>query len=423
MKNTLYTIIALFICGIASGQETIIQVDQGPNYSQTVYLNLEDLDTTIVDFTTWDIAFSGSARSVGILINEAAISGEGSSPIELYLTSSTNFDDVDISQVQDTLYNGDDSYTDGAFNQPADTSNQFDFGWGEYNPATHFVVGTKIFIIKLRDASYKKIRIDQYAGSQYTFTYADLNGENLVTDSIDIADFEGKALAYYSIRDQKTLDLEPENWDLKFTRYITSLLAEPGVYLDYHVVGTLTKPGVEVAVASNIDPANVEFEDYADSLTTDIDAIGHEWKYFDLNTFVYSIVENQVFFVKTPKNEIYKIQFLDFEGSSTGISTLKITYIETLSALAKPQEYISQSTVFPNPALGGQAKIKFHSDQFRQNARLLVHNSVGQQVYLRNVSITQGENVHSLPHISVPGLYYVTLRTEDGVSTLRLINN
>lgn len=425
MKNYLYTTIILLFCATTYGQDTIIQVDQGAGYSQTVFLNLADNEMTTIDYTTWDIAFSTAGRSVAILVNEAATSGPTSKPVELFVTSSTDFEEVaDTTLITDTLYNGDVSLTDGAFNSASDTSNVFDFGWGEYNPATHFVNGTRIFILQLRDGTYKKIRIDQYAGSQYTFTYADLDGKNLVTDSVNVADYEGKTLAYYSLRDQKVVDLEPENWDLKFTRYNTPVPYpdSPDEYLDYYVLGVLVRPDVEVAIASDIDPDSVKFEDYADSLTSDMNAIGHEWKVLDFSTKTYTIDENQVFFVKTLKNEVYKIQFLDFEGSSTGVTTLKSTLAEVLSALAAPQEYINETILFPNPVIGGQAKIKFQSEELRQNALLQISNTLGQEVYTQKINILRGENIYTLPRLSVPGLYYVLLRTEDGITTLPLIN-
>src|SRR5690606_7861117 len=134
---------------------------------------------------------------------------------------------------------------------------------------------------------------------------------------------------------------EPEHWDLKFTRYNIPVEdpSSPGVYLDYRVTGVLTRPGTEVAVATNIDPETVAFEDFADSLTNAPDAIGYEWKAYDFGSMQYTVTQNEVYFVKTVNDEVYKIQFLDFEGSSTGVTTFRITLEEVISAL-EPQEYI-----------------------------------------------------------------------------------
>lgn len=427
MKQLIFTLTSLFLGTAAFTQDTIIQVDQGAGYKQSVFLNLEDQQTTIVDYTTWDIAFGTANRSATILYNEAAVSGENSNPLELYVTSSTDFEAADTTLITDTLYNGDSALTDGAFGMAADTSNGLDFGWGMYDINTHNLNGTRIFILKLRDNTYKKIRIDQMQSrnNKFLFTYGDLDNENIVTDSIDMNDYDGKTLAYYSLKDQQALDLEPQEWDLKFTRYNTPVATDevPEGFLNYQVTGVLSRPGVEVAVASEIDPSTVEFEDFAENLTDAMDAIGYDWKYFDLNTFQYSVIEDEVFFVKTPDNEVYKLQFLDFEGTSTGVTTIQITFEQVISSLVTAPDYITATTLFPNPVTGSEAQIRFHSEEFKRDARLLVNNSIGQEVFNQKINILQGENTYALPVLTTPGIYYVILRTEDGITSLPLINN
>lgn len=427
MQKLIYTIIALLVGNAILFAQEYVQIDQGKNYSKTVFLDLKSLETTTVDFTKWDIAFGTVGRSATILYNEAAISGENSTPLELYVTSSTNFDSTELSMVTDTLYNGDSSLGDGAFGVPADPSNGLDYGWGMYDITSHNLNGTRIFILKLRDGSYKKIRIDQLQtrSNIFHFTYSDLDNSNTVKDSINMNDHADQTLAYYSLTEQSTVDIEPAEWDLKFTRYNTPVETDevPQGFLNYQVTGTLSYPGVEVAVASNINPETVSFDDYRDSLKTDMDAIGHDWKFFDLNTFQYSVLDDQVFFVKTLDNEVYKLHFIDFEGASTGVSTVEVTLVEVISSLAPAPEYIKETILFPNPANGGQAQIRFQSDELKRDAKLIVHNAVGQEIYHQNINIMQGENSFRLPLLSTPGLYYVVLKTNDGLTSLPLINN
>lgn len=240
---------------ISQAQENILQIDQGKNYTQSVFLDLATKEVTTIDFTTWDIAFATGARDVSVLINEAVKGGEAGRSLHLFSTSSNDFSETDMTQIKDTLFNGDAALSDGAFNTVKDTANAFDFGWGLYNPSTHIVSGTQIFIIQLRNGDYKKIRIDKYDTQKYTFIYAD-------------------------------------------------------------------------------------------SLSKAQDAIGYEWKYFDRNTFQYTILDDLAYFVKTPNNEVYKIQFLDFEGASTGVTTIKATLEEVLSSLTTPPEYIKSTQVF-----------------------------------------------------------------------------
>ncbi len=427
MKTLIYSIITLLTFSTAWSQD-IIQIDQGENYTQSVYLDLSDNEMTAVDYTTWDIAFANSARSASIYINEAVSSAEGSGAVALYLTSASELAEADTNLITDTLYNQEGPDADGAFNAPKDTTDNFDFGWGSYDIMTHNLNGTRVFIIKLRDGSFKKFKVNvfQTRNLKYTFSYSDLDGENAVTDSINLGDFEGKAFAFYSLADQKALDLEPENWDLQFTRYNFPVAnpEAPGGYMNYLVTGVISRPGTEVAVASDIDPETVEFETYQDSLTTAPDAIGYEWKFFDLNTFQYSIVENEVYFVKTNDNEVYKLQFLDFEGASTGVSTLRSTLVEVLSALTTPPDYIRETRLYPNPATSASTvTLRFQSDQFKEVAHLGISNAMGQMMYSQKINVRQGENNLTLPHLITPGLYYVILRTVDGTMALPLINN
>ncbi len=427
MQKLIYTLTALCLTFSAIGQGEIIQIDQEKGYTRTVFLNLNNLEMTSVDYTQWDIAFGTANRTTTILYNEATLSSDNSIPPELYVTSSTNFDSTDLTMVTDTLYNGDSSIGDGAFGLPADTTNPFDYGWGLYDLASHNLNGTRIFILKLRDGSYKKIRIDrlQTRSNIFYFTYADLNNENKVTDSIHMNDHAGKTLAYYSLKDQKVVDIEPDEWDLQFTRYNTPVETDevPQGYLNYLVTGVFSRPGVEVAKVTGIDPAQVKYEDHTDKLTDAMDAIGHDWKYFDLNTFQYSVNEDEVYFVKTTDNEIYKLHFLDFEGASTGVSTLEITFVEVISSSITAPEYIKETVVFPNPVTAGQAQIRFHSQELKRDAVLTVNNSLGQEVYHHSITIQPGENTFPLPVLQTPGMYYVVLRTADGLATLPLINN
>ena len=56
------------------------------------------------------------------------------------------------------------------------------------------------------------------------------------------------------------------------------------------------------------------------SLLVQPNIIGHDWKDFDLGTFTWEVFDDLVYFIETPDNDIWQLQFIDFEGSSTGVS-------------------------------------------------------------------------------------------------------
>ena len=142
--------------------------------------------------------------------------------VELYLTNSTDFATVD-STAMTRIYNEDISWSEGAFNHVKIEEDPADYGWGTYDFTSHQVNGSRIYIIKLRNGDFKKIEIQSLISGIYTFRYANLDGSNEETHTIDKADYDGKTLAYFSIENGTAQDLEPVQWDLVFTRYQTVL--------------------------------------------------------------------------------------------------------------------------------------------------------------------------------------------------------
>src|SRR5690606_2542791 len=87
------------------------------------------------------------------------------------------------------LRNGYDSWSNGAFND--DVATGATYGWGEYTGGPlHNVEGTKIFLIKLSDNTYRKLKIDLTSSSsifQATHDFLD-NSDETVTQ-ITISDY------------------------------------------------------------------------------------------------------------------------------------------------------------------------------------------------------------------------------------------
>ncbi|WP_236978832.1 HmuY family protein [Membranihabitans maritimus] len=415
MNTNIYTLF-LLLCTWPVFSQEIEQIDQGTNYTQTVYYDLASGEKTAVDYTQWDIAFSVANRSVGVLINESVSGADDATAVSLYSIDTLDFAGADTTMISDTLFNSSVSWGQGAFNEAADTSDVFDFGWGLYSPSNHILTGNRVFIVKLRSGVYKKLLINEYSNSQYKFTYADLDGENEVIDSVASSDYMGKTLAYYSLEDQAALDVEPEEWDLQFTRYVTPLVAGPGIILQYSVTGVLINAGVEVAEAQGVDPETVSFDSYADSLSTDLETIGYDWKSYDFNAGAYSVPEDLVYFVKTANDSIWKIQFLDFDNT-TGTSTFEKTFIEVLANNALVPSFVKSTNLFPNPIRGGQLTLEFDSKRTIHNATVSIYNSVGQNLSNQVVQIRQGPNRITTEVNSGSGMHYLMVRMGESVLT------
>ena len=338
----------IFFLAFANAQE-VDQVSVGASYTLQTYYDISTGDVYEVENDAWDIAFSNmGVQDAGVFINESA-SLTGTS-IKLFLTDINEWNEeiIDTSPFVDSLaiYNPEQNWEEGALNTVKDPDSAFDYGWGAYSVSSHTVVGDKIWVIKKRDGSFLKLQIQELASSVYSFRYADLDGNNEVTYSISKADYDSGQLIYFSFETQEEFTI-PIDYDLIFQRYTTPLDAGDGTFLEYTVTGILLAPNTQAVVADGVDIYDVEEEDYVDAYSDLPTTIGHEWKAFDF-TSGWIIDEDRVQFVRTSDNEIYKVLFYDFEGSSTGITTLEKTYLGVVSSSSDLQ--MSEITIYPNPS-------------------------------------------------------------------------
>jgi len=297
---------------------TTESLSMGAGYANDIYYRLSDGLTTSVPRTDWDIAFIVSAREAAVLINGAA-----GVTLKAYPVSGWSWDaaiDTTGYSTWALLNNSDTTWTEGAFNMNAtDFPN---YGWGNYDMVTHNVNGVFLYIITTRAGSMKKIWIEKKLSVEqtYEFRYANLDG----TDEHDVTlDLSGRTnnFDYYSIDTNEEVDREPDasTWDIVFTKYIDNSI-------NYPVTGVLQNIDItaQEGAAADMSPDHMPETGYL----TDMSTIGSDWKTIDMTTYKYSIDDSKVYYVKDRDNNIYRIQFKTFEGSSTGnlsfdISTIK----------------------------------------------------------------------------------------------------
>lgn len=409
-KLTLF-LIAIFGFASLTAQE-FVQVPLGGSYANQAYYNI---GTDAMDFLpnqSWDLAFATAPGSAGIFVNEASASSmAGAAPeLRLYLSYTTDFaEEIEpaLLAFSDSLYNEEIDWDNGAFNNPKDALNSDDYGWGTYNPANQAIEGDRVFALQLRNDSWKKIFIESMASGLYTLKYADLDGANEGTITIDKADFAGSPLVLYSFT-TGTAEASPANWDLLFTRYRTALDPGDGVLLQYMVTGVLSGPGVETAEARGVDPLTVDYEPYLDSLGTQLDIIGQDWKRFDLGSFMWIVDPERAFFVKTADN-LWKVVFYAFDGTSTGIFTFEKTYLGLIQRTESPSGNVSGLSVFPNPAVEDMT-VSFSLKEQRLRLPLSLVDGLGRTVWQTAVRGDAGLNVLNL-RLNAPaaGVYWLVV--------------
>lgn len=399
-----YFLTTLFTCLLLSNlvSQTIDIASVGASYSQQTFYNISTGETESLANESWDIAFSNlGSNDGGVFINES--STFMGTALELFQAETTDWD-IDIKNTddlteEDRIYNPELDWEVGAFNTVKDSSSSMDYGWGEYNPSTETIEGTKIFLIKKRNGTFIKMQIESLNGDNYTFKYANLDGSNEKNITFSKAEYDQK-LIFFSFNTESFIETSIE-YDIIFLRYSTLLDAGNGTLVEYTVAGGLLAPGAEAAVATDIDPLSVKEEDYADDYTTIPTVIGSDWKFFDFS-LGWVIDFERVYFIKANDGSKYKMQFIDFGGSSTGKITIEKEKLGPTSINNYPRVDIS---VFPNPVVND---IQFNIN-LDNNTKLHLINSSGQVIY----SGALINNSFTFPEGTANGQYFGIIKSEE----------
>lgn len=414
MKTILFSTICLWAIAVQAQETQSISTGQG--YNQQCYVNLADGTGHQKANTSWDIAFSVAPEDAGIFINESVGSAQGALAIQAYFTVSDDFNAVPEPAFFEgyPLYNREVSWSYGALNEYHEPGNPNDFGWGVYDPGTQEIQGVYVYAIQLRDGSYLKLQIQSLINGVYTFRYANFDGSGEVTKTISKSDHAGKMLAYFSFQTGTTVDIEPANgFDLIFCRYY-DLLHQGGDSVQYLVTGILSADGVEVAEARQVNPDSVQYQDFIDSLSTIPDIIGQDWKFFDLNAFAWILEENLVYFVKTRDDRVWKIQFIEFQGSGSGTAVFEKTDLGIISGVHDPLSPVTEFLIYPNPASSEVNVLYQLRNVGVSNLNFQLLDASGNLIHTYSTRAGDGLNVFTMDQDDLSsGVYFIRLTNRD----------
>lgn len=416
-----------FLIAIIFNINAQVQITTGAGYQSQTFYNLADNAVKTIKNTDWDLAFSVyGQQDGGVFINEAAGSSMGQAvpSIELYKTSAKVFADVvtegSINLKEDRLYNDEKnkSWANGAFNETRDKKAPFDYGWGAYNPASSSVAATKVYALKGRDGKFRKIEITSLKGVVYTVRYANLDGSDEKTFTVDKSKFAGKTLAYFSFATNSTADLEPAAFDLWFTRYV-SYITQGGTTAQYNVTGILAGNGVQVVRAAGIDPTKIKADDYKTKYSSQLDTIGSDWKTVDIATGKWTVPADRAYFVKTKSNDIYKIVFIDFEGSPTGTATLEKMYIGKFVSVNDISSSIRYK-VFPT-IVQNEVNVAFDLEA-NETFDFSIIDMNGRTVLNKKIEASSGFQVQNIDVSNLlSGTYIARLSSKNGIATSKIV--
>ena len=199
---------------------------------------------------------------------------------------------------------------------------------------SHFLAPETLYIIdRGRDTSgdylgYARLYITDFSNpaSSFTLTIESLNQDSAVILPITL-DSDGARSHFSAITfDQKEIEPPLDEYDIWITQY-TELLDEESPYL---VTGILT-PGENTTVYQApfsqwdslliSDWSNLEF-------SSEWNAIGFDWKSYDINAGTYSIDTERLYCIKTDAGREFLIRILDFYDDSGSTGTFTFESIE-----------------------------------------------------------------------------------------------
>ncbi len=405
----------LIVWTAASKAQMVSQVVSiQPGYTNQAFYSMNNGIVSNVNNTDWDLAFQIRGFAASILINSKNnVRLWNANKSVAQWSSMTSADTTGIiNNPTYELFNADTSWDFGAFNRTNDTSNAFDLGWGLYDQLTHAITGDSVYYIKVGASDYRKIMIVSLSGGVYTFKFANVDGSNEITSTLAKSNFTGKFFGYYSIVNNVFVAREPDynTWDLTFCQYLAT---DP---ILYKVSGVLSNDSVFVAKAYPVDTVISSAAGF--TFSEKINAIGYDWKAFDLNSNSWLISDSLVYFVTDRSGNTWKMVFTGFDGSSTG------NYF-FYKGPATPTGLFENSPVktfgiYPNPAADFAAMILKAASASPSVIRLVDMN--GRTVHQFDASLSAGVQRINIDLIScTAGLYQVIVQQGSQFQVSRLI--
>lgn len=278
-----------------AGETQVTQVDLGSDYRYQVWYSLAENRVVQRHLkTSWDLAFESKAEGFHVMIN-------GSCAMRVYNTGKT-----EMNQVMDTVGLA----VNGRADAPSGNLDSTAIGnWTEEK----FVYLVNLGYDELGQArGIYKIQFRSVDASGYRFVYSAL-AAGPVKEGYIPKHPERNFDAFSLIRGEPVNDLEPgkNDFDMCFTNY-THVFMEPFMY--YQVTGVLiNSSNIRVARVSDKSFQSVVLSDTLHRIfNTDRNAIGYDWKKFDLNSNLYEVDPSISYLLLDQHGYCYKLHFVDF---------------------------------------------------------------------------------------------------------------
>ncbi|MBW3517602.1 T9SS type A sorting domain-containing protein [Flavobacterium sp. NKUCC04_CG] len=400
------------------GQEHNVEVNTEAGYKKSAFVKLTDTPegakVTYITDSSWDLAFRrDNDMDKGIRVNMSKFGAiqvlEASSDLAQWNAISY----TDESQTtMPVLYNSNDNIFQGALDNGSASQNMgpngtLHIGWGTYQMSDHSIRGNRIFLLKYSATKYVKMYVVKYLAA-YTIKYAISDGiggwQADQEATISNATNPNSYFNYFSFENpsnstQTILEPTKKQWDFMFTNDY-EVVPGMGVYYSYGLI--LQNPEAAVAITAEGNTALPVENDYQEASNT----IGKDFKVLSGYSYVPS---TQNYYIKTEDGDLYKINFLTFEGSSTGKFSFKYKKVGRLSTSSFDDKV--KFDIVPNPAIDKRINLIYEVAQ-EGLSTIAVFSLTGALVYESQLNAASGLHNQVIDLSRYPaGVYMVKVHT------------
>lgn len=407
MKHLFILLTGSVLLSFSAQSQSLVQdsaVTEGG--TKDVYYSLKNGVVKSEPAENWDLAFTSKLIDAAVLVND--VKGVSAWKISDNIADWNTIDTT--GKLTTRLYNNDTSWAVGALANMG--VSHPDYGWGTYNQVTRNLNGSRIFVLQLKDGSFRKFMIESMAtNGTWTFKMANLDGTGEQTKTVNKNDYKNRNFIYYDITADQFVDREPAvaDWDLVFSKYMSPINTGPGGIVYYPLTGALLNTNAQNAERRGV---SVDSDDTSSlNWNAHFTEIGGDWKSFNRTTFQYEFEDSLAYFVRVASGEVFKIYFTNYVGGTSG----KFEFFKKSIAGTASLKQIASSNlnVYPNPA---SSKINVSSEESGVMTLIGLH---GQIISTQNMESgsTVAISVEDLPE----GIYILSLQTEKGTVNKRFV--
>lgn len=278
------------------GNGEVMQVDMGDKYNYQIFVSLaQGKIIHISEANMYHLAFQTGANQFGIFINE-------SNSMQVARTSKTAFSEVNS---LDTSGNSSQWRVDLSVGNIDSSA----FGNWQKNK--------EVFIVKpsKETTQFIKFQIMDANAVEYKVKMGDLNDP--IGTVISIPKSANQNYTYFSFKTMSVVNnVEPsnnENWDLHFCVY-NHTFYEYNPPLPYSVVGVILNAKGTLAYKDSTQDYNAIDANFENQIqySNKLDVIGYDWKYFDRDKTLYTIVSKYKYLIRNQNGLNFKLRFIDF---------------------------------------------------------------------------------------------------------------